>query len=140
MFNRKVASIKNQSFTGSLHSLTFWESFQNTQESTRVTFSFKQYSVYVQPYQKRDPAHIFSCKLPENLEKFSEQLFFQKDSWRLLCPSWLRFHLWLAKRECIYQIYIIHGQARKCYRIAPELQSKFVQSNIKAPTIQFICL
>ena len=106
MFNRKVASIKNQSFTGSLHSLTFWESFQNTQESTRVTFSFKQYSVYVQPYQKRDPAHIFSCKLPENLENFSEQFFFQKDSWRLSLLIMASFSFMIGeKRMYISDIY-----------------------------------
>ena len=94
--------------------------------------------MYVQPYQKRDPAHIFSCKLPENLENFSEQLFFSE---RLLTTvsahhGFVFIYDWRKGNV----IYIRHGQARKCYRIAPELRPKFVQSNSKAPTIQFICL
>ena len=136
MFNRKVASIKKQSLTGSLHcSQKVPIIHKKTQESLFQLSS----TLWICNFMKKEISYCSSLVNFQKLqESFQNSFFFRTTLGDCLCPSRLRVHLWLAKMESIYRIYIRHGQARKCCRIAPELRPTFVQNNSKAPTVQFI--
>ena len=136
MLNRKVASIKKQSFRGSLHcSEKVPKIHKKTQESLFQLSSTLWICKFI---KKKISYSYFLVNFQKLQESFQNSFFFRTTLGDCLCPSRLRVHLWLAKMECIYQIYIRHGQARKCCRIVPELRPTFVQSNSKAPTFQFI--
>ena len=129
MFNRKVASIKKQSFTGSLHCS---EKVPKIHKKTQESLFQLNCTVWTCNFIKKEIPHR---PFPVKFSKFFRTAFLQSSSWRLSLPITTSFSFMISKKGMyIYQIYIRYGQARKCCRIAAEIRPTFVQSNSKAPT------
>ena len=108
MFNRKVASIKNQSFTGSL---LCSEKVPKIHKKTQESLFQIRCTVWTCNFIKKEIPHR---SFPVNFRKFFRTAFLQGNSWRLSLSITTLFSFMIGKKGMhIYQIYIYKPWAGK---------------------------